>query len=294
MRLVCDTWRSPAACNALGAAPQRGGGGSSTRARALSWLAAIWLLLPQAASAQPTPTEVPDGDETGAGAQPAPPDAGAAGTPEPAPLLVPEADAQADAPAPAEKGQQGHELRDARYRVDTTVAKIKRKRRRGVRAPGDARVGLTLSGGGLLTPGLSQGWYGRIDGTALSGYAGDWHSVYGVLAGFEYWSASNGSGGGVPAAFRVGLVGPLSQFAIDLGAETLIFDDRDDDFGFGIYAPFARALLGFDFGDVALLIDSQVQYRWQWGADDFTDYRLGASLSLLGEPPTPPPKQKSR
>src|SRR5690606_32609302 len=149
-------------------------------------------------------------------------DAQAGTTPQPEPLVVPETGTPANTPAPTDKGQQGHDLSDARYRVDTTKVKVKHKRRRGVRAPGNARVGMTLSAGGLLTPGLSQGWYGRIDGAALGEFAGDWRHMYGVLAGFEYWSASNGSGGGIPAAFRVGLVGPLSQFAIDLGAETLI------------------------------------------------------------------------
>lgn len=275
-------------------------------------LTAALLLLAQPASAQPAPQAPPD--QVPGAAQPA---AGDPAPTDPAPTdpvpgdpsgPVPPAQAAADTEPPAQpeqplvmadpseppappqrdKGQRGHTLREANYRVDTTEAKIKHTHRHGVRAPNDSRVGLTLSGGGLLTPGLSQGWYGRIDGTVLSGYAGDWHQVFGVLAGVEYWSASNGSGGGIPAALRIGLVGPLSQVAVDLGAETLIFDDRDDDFGIGIYAPFARAVLGFDFGSVALLVDSQVQYRWQWGAPDFTDYRLGASLSLLGEPPAAP------
>ena len=37
-----------------------------------------------------------------------------------------------------------------------------------------------------------------------------------------------------------------------------------------------------------ILAESQIQYRWQWGAEDYTDYRLGVSIKLLGEPEPAP------
>lgn len=204
-----------------------------------------------------------------------------------APLVV--AEPGADAPADTDKGQAGQELRDAHYRVqkETDVLTLRRKRRTGVRPPADLRAGISLAGGSVATPGIDQGWYGRLDFSALAGKRKGWFGgTIGADAGFEYWTSSGGSGGGIPMSVSFGALGPLSHLGINLGFEFLV-DDRDDDLGFGIYAPFARAKLGFDFGAVMILADSQIQYRWQWGADDYTDYRLGLSIALLGEPEPP-------
>ncbi len=223
-------------------------------------------------------------------AQPAP-DGGVEGAP-PEPPLVVAGPGEAE-PAPGkDRGQAGQELRDAHYRVkkETDVLTLRRKRKTGVRPPDDLRAGISLAGGSVATPGIEQGWYGRLDFSALQGKRkGLFGGVIGADAGFEYWTSTEGAGGGLPMNVSFGALGPLSHFGIDLGFEFLI-DNRDHDLGFGIYAPFARAKLGFDFGPVMILAESQIQYRWQWGADDYTDYRLGLSLRLLGEPPVVPPR----
>ncbi|MEZ4373180.1 MAG: hypothetical protein R3B07_20325 [Polyangiaceae bacterium] len=210
-----------------------------------------------------------------------------------APLVVADPGAEAPAPDPPPaggKGQAGQELHDAHYRVkkETTVATVRHTRRTRVKPPDDLRTGFTLSGGSVATPGIDQGWYGRLEMSALAGKRnGLFGGTVGADAGFEYWSASGSAGGGIPMAVTFGALGPLSHFGLDLGFEFLI-DDRDDDMGFGIYAPFARGKLGFDFGAVMILAESQIQYRWQWGAEDYTDYRLGVSIKLLGEPEPAP------
>ncbi|MCA9634303.1 MAG: hypothetical protein KC766_41945 [Myxococcales bacterium] len=212
-----------------------------------------------------------------------------------APLVVAGPGEEQSPPAVA-KGQAGQELHDAHYRVkkETDVLTVRRKRKTGVKPPDDLRAGLSLAAGSVATPGIDQGWYGRLDFTTLAGKRkGLFGGVIGADAGFEYWTSTGGSGGGIPIAVGFGALGPLSHFGIDLGFEFLI-DDRDDDLGFGIYAPFARGKLGFDFGSVMILADSQIQYRWQWGADDYTDYRLGLNIRLLGEQDPPPPRPRAQ
>lgn len=196
----------------------------------------------------------------------------------------------AEAPSPeGGKGQAGQQLHDAHYRVkkETTVVTVKRTRKSRLKPPEDVRAGLSLAAGSIATPGIDQGWYGRLEMSALAGKReGLFGGVVGADAGFEYWTSSDGSGGGIPMAVTLGALGPLTHFGLDLGFEFLV-DDRNDDTGFGIYSPFARGKLGFDFGPVMILAESQIQYRWQWGAEDYTDYRLGVSIKLLGEPELP-------
>ena len=90
--------------------------------------------------------------------------------------------------------------------------------------------------------------------------------LVGVLVGGEIFRAPGAEGYGLPAGFSFGWHSPHLVVALGLGFNVFIYDDIDDDAGFGLYAPFAAAEVGLELSPVfRLSADARGIYRWQWG-----------------------------
>jgi len=163
---------------------------------------------------------------------------------------------------------------------------------------GGAGGGLRGTFGPALSDGLDPGWFGRVELEAFgSGAFQDAGPVMGVLIGGEFWTAKQGSGGGLPMSFFAGFRTPLVFSSLGFGTDFFIVDKVEGDAGFGIYAPFANLTFGVEVGSFRVLADARAIYRWQWGAPDRGQLQLGLTFVQLFESPMknlPRPKPRPR
>jgi hypothetical protein len=134
-----------------------------------------------------------------------------------------------------------------------------------------------------------DGWLARLDQDMLVGRTPDGQigPVFGFQTGFEFWRHAPDWGFGLPVAAVMGVrVFPL-RATLGLGLEAAFIDSVADDTGFGMWAPFVSANLGFDIHGFRLGVDSRVIRRWQLGADDFTQWQL--ALYVGGDVGARPP-----
>jgi hypothetical protein len=68
-----------------------------------------------------------------------------------------------------------------------------------------------------------------------------------------------------------------------LGWETFLVDSVADDTGVGFFAPLAGVRAGLDLAGWQLGADVRVIRRWQFGADDLTQWQVGVFLSHIIE-----------
>jgi hypothetical protein len=148
------------------------------------------------------------------------------------------------------------------------------------RYEGVSAAGARATFGRTLTENVSDGWFGRFEMEAFTAFADRRAGpLAGVLLGGEIWLADDAVGGGLPMSFYFGFRTPTIFSSIGLGFDLFVYDDVEDDGGFGIYAPFGAASLGLDLGGVRILADGRAIYRWQWGAPDRGQLMLGLSLA---------------
>jgi hypothetical protein len=156
--------------------------------------------------------------------------------------------------------------------------------------PGTTRGGAggALRGtfGRVMSEGIDPGWFGRveIEGFSTAAYQ-DAGPVLGALIGGEFWTAEEGSGGGMPMSFYFGFRTPNFFSSVGFGADFFIVDNVNDDGGFGIYAPFGALTLGLEVASFRILADARAIYRWQWGAPDRGQVQLGLTFVQFFESP---------
>ena len=133
--------------------------------------------------------------------------------------------------------------------------------------------------GRAFTQGVEDGWFGRFEMEAFSAALGRGAGpLVGADIGGEIWLAGGDVGGGLPMGVWFGYRTPLIFSSIGFGFDLFVYDDVADDAGFGLFAPFGSAALGFDFDVLRLLVDGRVGYRWQWGAPDRAQATVGLSV----------------
>lgn len=132
--------------------------------------------------------------------------------------------------------------------------------------------------------GLALGWYARLEMEAMTTQQHEGAGlVGGALIGGEYWSSEDGSGGGLPMGFFLGLRSPFLFTSLGGGFQLFIVDNVRDDGGFGLYAPFASFVLGVELAGVRIAAETRGTYRWQWGAPDRALATAGLSLAIFDE-----------
>lgn len=152
-----------------------------------------------------------------------------------------------------------------------------------VREPdGPAGAGLGLVFGWAGQKDGKSGWSARLDEEIYFHYTR--HKQFGVITGFEVWrSGTDNWGFSLPLAIAGGVrVEPL-RLTVGAGVDMVLVDQVDDDTGFGMYAPFAMAKLGFDIRGIQMGWDARINYRWQLGADDHTRWQLGFYVAYSAE-----------
>ena len=160
---------------------------------------------------------------------------------------------------------------------------------------GEDGAGPRVSFGAAAIEGLETGLYVRLETEYFVQEArGERRRIgplTGVLVGVDGWANDDGGGMGLPTTMYLGLryplfgrAGPIDLFStVGLGWHWVIWDAADADGGFGILAPLSLADFGLDLGGIRLLGEAAAQYRWQWGAPDRYQLRLGGVLSLHSE-----------
>jgi len=146
--------------------------------------------------------------------------------------------------------------------------------------------GLSGSVGRVFTESVPDGWYGRLEFVGLvQGHYESSGAIGGVGMGAELWLADHAGGGGLPLSSWLGYRTPALLATLGVGVLMFEIDEVDGDRGFGIYAPFAQAQLGFEIGETRLVADARTVYRWQWGAPDRAQLQLGVSMVQFIERP---------
>ena len=109
--------------------------------------------------------------------------------------------------------------------------------------------------------------------------------LFGFLTGFDYWTARPDNWGfGLPAAFVVGMRAVAVRGLVGLGTNAFTIDQVADDTGFGWLAPMALANVGLDVYGFTAMFDARVSRRWQFGADDHTQWMLSVMIGATLEP----------
>lgn len=151
---------------------------------------------------------------------------------------------------------------------------------------GGAGAGLRGTFGRVLSEDIDPGWFGRVELEAFTtGAYQDAGPVMGALIGGEFWTADEGSGGGMPMSFYFGFRTPNFFSSLGFGANFFIVDKVNDDGGFGIYAPFGSLTLGLEAASFRILADARAIYRWQWGAPDRGQLQMGLTFVQFFESP---------
>jgi len=109
--------------------------------------------------------------------------------------------------------------------------------------------------------------------------------VFGFMPGIEYWRGAGDSGFAIPIAILMGIRAFPGRATIGLGFDAIVIDSVNDDVGFGLWAPFVSANLGLDIDGFRLGVDARIVRRWQFGADDFTQWQLAIFAGRTIEPP---------
>ncbi len=154
---------------------------------------------------------------------------------------------------------------------------------------GGQGAGVRGGAGAVFAKGLETGWYGRLEMEAFStGALEGAGPVGGALVGGEFWSSPDGSGGGLPMGFFLGVRSPALFTSLGGGFQLFIVDTVKDDGGFGVYAPYGAFALGFEVpGVLRVGAEARAIYRWQWGAPDYAQVQTGISLTILQEQRAP-------
>jgi hypothetical protein len=160
------------------------------------------------------------------------------------------------------------------------------------RAPhGSANVGVgaRIGGGVAYADGVPDAWLFRFDYEAFLYIAprGTVGGLFGFLTGFDYWKSSNTTdnwGLGLPTAFVVGMRAVAVRGLVGFGFNALTIDQVADDTGLGWCAPMAIANFGLDVHGWTVMADARVSRRWQFGADDFTQWMFSVMVGATLEP----------
>jgi hypothetical protein len=156
----------------------------------------------------------------------------------------------------------------------------------------DSDLGIAghLAFGAATANGLSTAWVARFEDELL---LAEPHGSVGPLAGFaigyDYWRAGRGTWGtSLPVQMILGYRAYGVRITGGLGFDAILLDQVHGDTGFGLYAPLASASAGLDYKGFSLLADVRVVRRWQFGADDFTQWMFTLSVGAA-EQHRPPP-----
>jgi hypothetical protein len=154
-----------------------------------------------------------------------------------------------------------------------------------------AGLGGGLSLGLVDGPGADRGWVARLEYELFPALTppGKLGGFFGFLPGFQAWRTERGWGLGVPVAFTLGVRAPGVRFGVIAGVEALLVDTVDGDTGVGLYAPLAGLRLATEVRGWYAAADVRVTRRWQFGADDFTQWQAAFAIGHTWEtrPSTP-------
>lgn len=137
-----------------------------------------------------------------------------------------------------------------------------------------AGLGVALGLGLETEPGRPYGWLLRLDYAALLVLPPPHRvgAIFGLTAGYEYWRGAPDWGFDVPVGFVIGIRAFAVRATVGLGVDALLVDHVANATGFGLYAPLASASAGVDVAGWQVMLDARVTRRWQFGADDRTQW----------------------
>lgn len=154
-----------------------------------------------------------------------------------------------------------------------------------------AGIGAGLAFGPARLGGGDNGWVARLDFELLPvlGRPGKVGPIVGLQPALQAWGSDDGGGFGLPYAVVAGVRAPGLRVTGLLGIEVFFVDKIHDDYGFGLYAPFAGARAVFEHHREYLGFDVRVTRRWQFGADDYTQWQASIVIGGLVETPLEQP-----
>ena len=154
-----------------------------------------------------------------------------------------------------------------------------------------AALGAGLAFGAARLGGGANGWVGRLDFELLPVLAppGKVGPIVGLQPALQAWGSDDGGGFGIPYAVVMGVRAPGLRVTGMLGVEVFFVDKIHDDYGFGLYAPFAGARAVFEHRRAYLGFDVRVTRRWQFGAADYTQWQASITVGGLVETPLEQP-----
>lgn len=156
--------------------------------------------------------------------------------------------------------------------------------------PAPVGIGARFGYGYAYADGVPDSWLLRLDyETFLFITPRDQvGGLFGFLTGFDYWHAKDGMpdnwGFGLPGAFVVGVRAVAVRGLVGFGVNAFTIDQVADDTGVGWMAPLAVANLGLDIHGITAMFDARVSRRWQFGADDHTQWMLSVMIGATLEP----------
>ncbi|HEY5944646.1 MAG TPA: hypothetical protein VIV40_04105 [Kofleriaceae bacterium] len=150
-------------------------------------------------------------------------------------------------------------------------------------------IGARVGGGLAYSDGVPDAWLFRFDYEAFLYLAprGTVGGLFGFLTGWDYWHARSGPnnwGFGMPTAFVIGMRAVAVRGLVGFGVNAFTIDQVNDDTGFGWCAPLALADVGLDIHGLTLMADARVSRRWQFGADDHTQWMFSVMVGSTLEP----------
>jgi hypothetical protein len=101
--------------------------------------------------------------------------------------------------------------------------------------------------------------------------------------GLQIWDGPDGWGVGLPFAVAVGVRAPGVRAGGLFGLEMFSVESMADDTGVGLYQPLAGARLALDPAGWYAGVAVRVTRRWQFGADDHTQWQGVAMLGFTWE-----------
>lgn len=146
---------------------------------------------------------------------------------------------------------------------------------------GDGAVGMVRAGG------ADDGWLVRGEFVGLPALTprGRVGPLFGLVSGAEAWFGPDDWGMGLPFAMALGVRAPGVRAMGLLGWQTLIVDHVADDTGVGFFAPMAGAQIVAELRGWHLGLDARVVRRWQFGADDRTQWQGTITVGYTLEQP---------
>jgi hypothetical protein len=134
--------------------------------------------------------------------------------------------------------------------------------------------------------GVGDAWLGRLEFEAFPVLSDRHHAglMAGFTAGYEYWRSGPGTWGtGIPFQQEFGVRVFPFRATLGYGFYGFLVDRVKGDTGFGMVAPLASARAGFDVWGYTVMADARVTRRWQFGADDFTQWTFTVSVGFTFE-----------